>query len=51
MTESYESLHEEEAKDVALVVKERADGKSLCPNEKTNLAGQLLTGRAALYAR
>lgn len=52
MTESYESLHEEEAKDEALVVKERADGKSLCPKAKTKLAGQFLEpGVAALYAR
>ena len=33
-SESYESLHQEEAKDTALVVKERAEGKSLCPKVK-----------------
>ena len=39
MTESYESSHEEEAKDAALVVRERAEGKSLCSKNKSNWLG------------
>lgn len=51
MTESYESLHEEEAKDIALVVKERADRKVSVRTINQISWAFISRELAALYAR